>query len=372
MAVRARLGDLLCGVLVALACAPSAVAQSVNPAYESLPALGEAPYASQVDQSLPTAGGMTAMAPPSAQVVAPNTAPPPRAIGRALEVGTPVAGPPGLAQAPMSSVIAPTPQVGVPQQSVVPAGRVLPVSYVDCGDGCIIPRVDPGYSYWFGGVELTLLAPHYENPLFQLRENGTAVGPRLFVGWESARGLGFRGRFWGLQQGADATFEIEPPDDDSTVLFTAGRFDFDVYRRFSWDGSSITVGGSVTAAELDYKFRFDQLFEPLHIEDSGGGAGFFVEGRHLFLKTPVAAWSVLMRGRWAALVGEWRLRGDDGPEEGDSTMEIFEANLGYEYRRDFSSCSFVFQHTLEAQAWDAEFVGDVNFLGQTLSLGLNW
>jgi hypothetical protein len=32
----------------------------------------------------------------------------------------------------------------------------------------------------------------------------------------------------------------------------------------------------------------------------------------------------------------------------------------------------VFQHTLEAQAWDAEFAGDVNFLGQTMSLGLNW
>jgi hypothetical protein len=132
------------------------------------------------------------------------------------------------------------------------------------------------------------------------------------------------------------------------------------------------VGGSVTAAELDYKFRFDQIDETLHLEESGGGAGFFVEGRHLFLRTPVASWSVLMRGRWAALVGEWRLPDDDGPDTGDSTMEIFEANLGYEYRRDFSSCSFVFQHTLEAQAWDAEFAGDVNFLGQTLSLGLNW
>ena len=60
---------------------------------------------------------------------------------------------------------------------------------------------EPWDGGWFGAVELTIFRP-YHNDL-PVADRNDSVGPRLSLGWESDRGFGFRGRFWGMENESD-------------------------------------------------------------------------------------------------------------------------------------------------------------------------
>jgi len=151
---------------------------------------------------------------------------------------------------------------------------------------------------------------------------------------------------------------VNPPYGPKDIDLAAGRFDFDVYRRFDFNRSSILAGGTVTGAQIENNYAG-------HAEESAGGVGFVVEGRHRFYDSPVVAWSVFSRGRWSALVGEW----SSFNSKGNSNLNIFEAALGLEYRRRFQAADLVVQYSFEGQSWDTTYVGDVTFMGSTLSIG---
>src|SRR5205085_768944 len=129
--------------------------------------------------------------------------------------------------------------------SAYPAQRVVYATPagVTCGSGCqqcldVNFGAYPAYSFWSASAELTLFNPHYDNALFTLNDPNSVVAPRLIFGWESPRGLGLRARFWWLNDHqvaiSDAFFNQE-----FEVQLQARRFDFEVYRRFSFDGSSL-------------------------------------------------------------------------------------------------------------------------------------
>jgi hypothetical protein len=189
------------------------------------------------------------------------------------------------------------------------------------------------------------------------------------LGWESDRGFGLRTRFWGLEN--EAKMEVMGVQLDQ--WFEASRFDFDVYREFDFKGSSITVGGSITAADLELTIESTSIpGVEVIAEETGGGVGVFLEGRHLISNSYDSQWSVLARGRWAGLVGERRSPPNSSSITGDSSLRIAEAGLGWEYKRNFDSCSFVLQHMIEVQTWDNYYVGEFSLLGQNVSLGFTF
>jgi hypothetical protein len=239
----------------------------------------------------------------------------------------------------------------------------------NCGTGCVscfTCGAYPPHSFWFADAELTILNQSYDNGLFALDDNDSDfAAPRLTLGWESPRGVGIRSRFWWRDDSFNILSDAQIPP-DAEVEFDSSRFDFDVYRRFMFDGSSISVGGGLAVARMGWEL------EELRIRDAGAGLNFFVEGRHELIRTPNSTFGLVGRGRWASLVGEWRGQDMPGRDQGDSTMEIFEAGFGWDYVRQLQSCDFFFQHILEAQRWDSTLVGDVGFFGQSVAVGVRW
>jgi ferredoxin len=275
---------------------------------------------------------------------------------------------------PVPTALTLPPSVAAPTTtptSVVPASVTMvhgPTPCVTCGSACVgscSVGAYPAHSFWFADLELTILEPSYDNGIFALDGDDSIVAPRLYFGWESARGLGLRTRFWWLNDKLDFISELPMPPDADQVKFQARRFDFEAYRRFVFDESSLAVGAGITAAGINWEI------DPAQMEDAGGGVSFFVEGRHQLWRTPVSKFGVVARGRWASIIGNWE--GDlGGRDRGDLTMEILEVAFGWDLVREFSRCDFLFQTLVEAQTWQSTLTGDVGFLGQTLSAGWRW
>jgi hypothetical protein len=226
---------------------------------------------------------------------------------------------------------------------------------------------EPWDGGWFGAVELTIFRPVFDDVPVVDRKG--SVGPRLIFGWESDRGFGLRTRFWGLENEA----QLEMLGVQIDQRFEAFRFDFDFYREFDFKGSSITVGGSITAADLKSTLQPTNIVGTEVVgEEAGGGVGVFLEGRHLICTNYDSQWSVLARGRWASLVGERKSPPNASTITGDSSIRIAEAGLGWEYKRNFDSCSFVLQHMIEVQTWDNYYLGEFSLFGQNVSLGFTF
>ena len=258
----------------------------------------------------------------------------------------------------------PTASVAVPMEDALVTTQAWTPEGVTCAHGVGSSHSlysEPWNGGWFGAVELTALQPNYSRGPMTLAEDEAFVGPRLILGWESDRGLGVRTRFWGLENESDLLTDVGGPFD---VRLLASRFDVDLYRKFAFNGSSVTVGASVTGAHMEAEF--DSM---LLIEESGAGVGFFVEGRHLFYQSDAVEWAVISRGRWAGLVGEWEDGSRIGLTKGDANSDIFEAALGLEFKRKFDCTDLLVQYMIEGQRWDMTYVGEVGYLGSTLSIG---
>lgn len=262
---------------------------------------------------------------------------------------------------PPSTVVPAAPIVGVEllSQQVDLAGNDVELAchQVDCGDGVLAPLGSE--SFWFGSLELTMMAPSVSSPIADMKADGF-VAPRGTVGWESSRNLGVRGRFWG----ADADTDLYVGGSGPIGLdVQPTRIDFDVYRRFLFDDSSVIVGGGVTAAEMEF-----EIADMVSFHDRGAGVQFFVEGRHRLTRSSVADTTLFARGRWAGLTGEWESP-LNSTGEGDSHMDILEAAIGVEWRRRFTTADLILQFSMESQSWDATYTEKVDFIGSVFSIG---
>lgn len=324
--------------------------EPINAAYEQLPTAWDQTPALNAEPLPP------ADAPADALIYPPSMQPP--------VTPTPATGPMAY---PASMAPTSTPPAYVAPVSA-PSTYAAPMC-VHCGDACTGACAHfgayPPHSFWFSTAELTILHPSYENGFFALDDDDDAVAPRLSLGWESPRGLGLRSRFWWLNEHAEIVSDLPLPPDEHVKL-QSYRFDFDAYRRFTFDGSSIALGGGLSVARMGWEL------DPIVVRDAGAGVSFFAEGRHELYRTPVSQFGLIARGRWASLIGEWRDRDSPGRDHGDSTMEILEAGFGWDWVRNFRRCDFVYQHIMEAQTWQSTLTGDVGFFGQSVSVGLRW
>jgi hypothetical protein len=227
----------------------------------------------------------------------------------------------------------------------------------DCGDGILPPLGSE--SFWFGSVDLMMMTPKAAGVAARI-DSESIVAPRGIVGWESRRNLGLRARFWSTTSESDVYLGGSGPIE---IDLKPTRFDFDVYRRFIIDDSSLLIGAGVTAAEMEFEVEPISAFF-----DRGAGVQFFAEGRHRLTRSSIADTTLFARGRWAGLTGKW-----EAPSgtyvEGDSNMDILEAAIGVEWRRRFKTADLVLQYSMESQTWDATFTEHVGFIGSVFSIG---
>jgi hypothetical protein len=252
------------------------------------------------------------------------------------------------------------------------------------------------YGSWFGGVELLRLKPSYShgtitrnygglnNLLLGYSDLGTFKddpddAPRAFLGWESAGGLGIRGRFWELENGGF----IYPDSQFSPWRMDATRFDLDVYRRFQFHRGSIAAGANLATVDLNI-----DGFRPDNASYDATGLGVFVDGRHTLYDSDRFAVALVGRGRWSQLMGKHSYDttvysitissfGYATGQEAtviqvreDADVQIAEAAAGLEVVRKFRYAALAFQCAVEVQNWSLSPAEELSFVGSTFSFGL--
>lgn len=285
---------------------------------------------------------------------------------------------------------------------------------VDCGDeiglAALIESDARRRARWTIMTELPVLLPSYSTATISTANEHPILGPRTSLGWESDRGFGIRGRFWGFDTAIDMEDGYAPSQQSfyyyNTTLdisnhqinFSGGKFDLDFYKRVELRRGHFLFGASITAAQLKlketltvtqstyysyyYNYGYSTFYdtgayvsshdEEAIIRNRGAGLGLLAEGSHRFYETPIHSWSVFGRGRIAYLIGKWEQPYSSVLREGDGNMAIGEGALGLEYRRKFNRVDLLVQCAFEVQSWNISRVGLVNFAGVTPGVGLSW
>jgi hypothetical protein len=254
------------------------------------------------------------------------------------------------------------------------------------------------FGSWFGGVELVRLKPSYShgtstppyslnNLLWAYGDQGTFSDDpddalRALVGWESASGLGVRGRFWEYENGGviDPDYQFSPD-----WRIDATRFDLDVYRRFQFHRGSIAAGANLATVDLNI-----DGFRPGNASYDATGLGVFVDGRHTLYESDRVAFALIGRGRWSQLMGkhsydttvyDLAINPDfydvyEVPTvvqvRDDADLQIAEAAAGLEVVRKFRHAALALQCAVEVQNWRLNAGDELSFVGSTFSVGLQY
>ena len=316
------------------------------------------------------------------------------------------------------------------------ASGAIPTSYGEggygmggCpGGGC--PDTDDCVGGGFiGGGAVTYLKPEFEdNAAFFLANTGSGEttsqefdydydgGYRVWLGWVSCSGLGFRGRYWSFDDESD----VEEFTSPGGVLITGPELDvpapptgpsaggpgagdsisalsgievdvidaeiMQYLRPGSWQ---MILGGGVRYASIDQFYEADVFDNPaLELTDvnhdfDGIGPMVFAEMRRPLFSSGLA---FVTNARGSILFGESEYEATDtfaafsqtGSRDEDEALGIGEIQVGLEYAIWLSSQQrLYFQAAWEGQYWAgagsaASTDGDLGFTGLTASAGLDW
>jgi hypothetical protein len=246
---------------------------------------------------------------------------------------------------------------------------------------CLTAEAAEGF--WYSGAELTWFEPRYEvtspasfwlfNSVDHEFDAEDAVGPRVYVGWESAAGLGLRTRAWWFESDRHhAPYWTE-------WSLQLARGDLDLYRRFRFAKGSLVVGGDLALVDLELE---DVAPDSPHTQ--GGGLGLFLEGRHDLYQSPHLVLACVGRGRWTHFfAGETDYIVDmtpgglnsplfavDVPGTRSVNMQATEAAAGLELVRKFARADFALEWMVEVQGWEVSPVSELSFFGSTFAASL--
>lgn len=251
-------------------------------------------------------------------------------------------------------------------------------------------------SNWYAGFEAAILKPHlgsvvagdfgFEHPLVNITpEYDYEFTPRIWLGWDSAEGIGARVRYWQLDVDATQAFDVPGEHPLSEVAgiqswVEAHTLDAEATLRGCWGKTNFLLAGGFRYAKLDtgvaaFGDEPDQ-FIPLGMDFEGGGLTVAVEARRPFGNRGFALVGGL-RQSW--IYGDTDARIADLPVTlrfEDHMMQISEANLGIQWSRCLArGATLTAAAVWEVQAWEwSPMVGlvhqDVGFSGPTLSISL--
>lgn len=244
---------------------------------------------------------------------------------------------------------------------------------------------DPVYreyptSNWYAGVDIPVLKPHLG--ALGVSVLGTDVGitpsydynvgPRLWLGWDNAEGLGVRVRYFTFDANAAQSLEAQTFDVEATQRGYLGNLHFQLAGGFRYAKMETGLGlpGTMFGGEIPFSGGIGMDFE-------GVGPTVAIDVRRPFGSHGLALLGGA-RSSWMYGQTDIHLTGDLGSipvgiYADDHMMQINELSLGIEWSRSFERGGKVAVAALwEAQAWEwAPVVGlihqDIGLTGPTFS-----
>ena len=159
-------------------------------------------------------------------------------------------------------------------ESDSPAPTDISIDAADCGDEVNLGDLTEAYDAtgnWSVLTELTILFPSYSTSTLETASEHPILGPRVSLGWVSARGFGIRGRGWGFDSAVDAeagapaapsqTFWVTTTSQivAHQIEFSGSRFDLDFFKRVKHQTGDVAIGASITAAHLTLRERYQAV-----------------------------------------------------------------------------------------------------------------
>lgn len=218
-------------------------------------------------------------------------------------------------------------------------------------------------SHYTAGVDVGATRPGYASGLFALNDDSVGVSVRPYLGWEDSDGVGLRVRGWIYGNEHDALYD--DPLLPLTVDLSAYTIDFDLYKRFCFDRTSLAIGAGPRVAELEFENPGN-----FAINWGGGGLSIFADLYHPFYVGPDSEWGWLAGGRLSYLSGEVRFASGDPYPQVDHVMDMGEAYIGLEYRRHFGWSDLVARFLVEHQVWHSNVSPPVGF--DTIGGRIGW
>jgi len=251
-------------------------------------------------------------------------------------------------------------------------------------------------SNWYAGFDAAILKPHLGSiavgdfglgiPLIDITpQHDYEFTPRLWLGWDSAEGIGARLRYWQIDADATQTFDVPEGGPFEGIAGTqswveAHTFDAEATLRGCWGKTNFLLAGGFRYAKLDTGvavFGFEEgEFIPLGMDFEGGGLTVALEANRPF---GTRGFALVGGVRQSWIYGDTDVRLADLPVAlrfEDHMMQISEANLGIQWSRCLArGATLTAAAVWEVQAWEwAPLAGlvhqDVGFSGPTLSVSL--
>jgi len=292
--------------------------------------------------------------------------------------------PPPVAAAAPATVAAPAPVATASELTIIPPANALGSpcpSAVGVEESVVTPPSDAWClpeqppcrtSSWSMATEVIPTDSYVVHPDFgSWPDEDSGFSMRLIAGYEDPRGLGVRGRFWGLEQDVEAYSE--------DVEMRASAYDIDLYKRFFLEDSELVLGGGASGRSL----KFSQEGNG-YSKFRGNGLSMFVEGFVPLLEFPKSQLGQVGRARVSLTTGNWDDTTDPSnniiPGTDHDSLTVKEFAWGLEYRRRFGELddhswyvAVMAEHQNWQSGWMENFLGSsVSFTGVNISTGISW
>jgi hypothetical protein len=246
-----------------------------------------------------------------------------------------------------------------------------------CGGGCgccqshaycCQPHVDccqPRSGMCYGEAQLMFLRAHVlEESLGKLSEKYEFT-PRFIVGYESACGLGVRGRYWTYGR---TTPNLDDDDDDLRLEFDV--IDVEGTGRLSGERADLLVACGFRWVDTDIEVDDDAVGSDMP------GITVAADARAWICRTCNSQWSAVAGARWSILGADWE--GDDDAfiePTFDDNVVVTELYGGFEYLCHLCYYDLFARFVFETQNWRSDALGEsadtdsLGFIGPGVHVG---
>jgi len=240
---------------------------------------------------------------------------------------------------------------------------------------------------WYSGVEAVYVKPYFEEGVAASPSYDFEVSPRVWLGYQTSSGLGWRVRYWQFDH--DANPVVDPLDGLERHSLQAQVLDLDVTQFLSFGGFEMTASGGVRYARFKAD-SFDATNGTMNTDFEGIGPTLALD-----MRRPLGnRLSLIANGRTSVLFGDTRLQRADDPVFGaftvtkdDDLVCSLETQVGFEYVLFGNGRRLALRALMEGQLWGMAFeqpdelgpaTGDAGhddmggFFGFTLGLQYAW
>jgi hypothetical protein len=217
---------------------------------------------------------------------------------------------------------------------------------------------------YYADVELMFLRAHVTEFSAGKLSEKYELSPRFVIGYETARGVGARLRYWTYGRTSNIL------NDAAEVRYEFSAFDIEATSRFQTCRSELVVAGGLRFASAEVDWDGESVDADLP------GVTVAADLRTLFCSKCGREWAGVAGARWSILGGDW-----EGSDDAlitpirDDNVVVQELYFGVEYSQHFRDCVFFSRLVLEMQNWHSDAAAQsagadsIGFVGPGIHIG---